>query len=209
MADAPTARRTLVLASGNAGKLSELSAMLEPLGWSVRPQGEWRIDEAVEDGLSFIENAVIKARHAARCTGLPALGDDSGLVVDALGGEPGIYSSRYAGEAADDEANNAKLLQALAGVRGEARGAHFYCAMALMRHANDPAPLLATGRWRGRILDAPSGSGGFGYDPLFWVPEQRCSSAQLPAALKNRLSHRGQALTAMLRHIESAFESGG
>jgi XTP/dITP diphosphohydrolase len=209
MADAPGARPTLVLASGNAGKLRELEAMLEPLGWRVRPQGDWRIDEAVEDGLSFVENALIKARHAARCTGLPALGDDSGLVVDALGGKPGIFSSRFAGETADDEANNRKLLQELAGVQVDARGAHFYCAMALMRHANDPAPLLATGTWRGRILDAPSGTGGFGYDPLFWVPEQGCSSAQLPAILKNRLSHRGQALAAMLRHIESAFETGG
>jgi XTP/dITP diphosphohydrolase len=209
MAEASTARRTLVLASGNAGKLRELAAMLEPLGWRVRPQGDWRIGEAVEDGLSFIENALIKARHAASCTGLPALGDDSGLVVDALGGEPGIFSSRYAGEAADDGANNRKLLQALAGIQEEARGAHFYCAMALMRHADDPAPLLATGRWRGRILDAATGAGGFGYDPLFWVPEQRCSSAQLPASLKNRLSHRGQALAALLGQIESAFASGG
>ena len=203
------ARHTLVLASGNAGKLRELAAMLEPLGWTVRPQGDWHIDQAVEDGLSFIENALIKARHAARCTGLPALGDDSGLVVDALGGEPGIYSSRFAGETANDEANNGKLLKALAGVHGEARGAHFYCAMALMRHANDPAPLLATGAWRGRILGAPSGSGGFGYDPLFWVPEQCCSSAQLPAAVKNRISHRGLALAALLRQIESESGTAG
>lgn len=197
--------RKLVLASGNAGKLRELSAMLQPLGWVVNPQSEWAVEEAVEDGLSFIENALIKARHAARLTGLPALGDDSGLVVDALGGRPGIHSSRYAGVAADDDANNRKLLAALAGVPEEGRGAHFYCAMALMRDADDPAPLLATGKWQGRVLTAPTGSGGFGYDPLFGVPEHGCSAAELPAALKNRLSHRGQALAQMLRQIESGF----
>jgi XTP/dITP diphosphohydrolase len=199
--------KALVLASGNAGKLRELAAMLQPLGWAVRPQGDWRLDEVAEDGLSFIENALIKARHAAWVTGLPALGDDSGLVVDALDGRPGIYSSRYAGESADDQANNRKLLRELSGVEEKARGAHFYCAMALMRHANDPAPLLATGRWRGRILESPTGSGGFGYDPLFQVPEQGCSSAELPAAVKNRLSHRGQALAALIRQIESELES--
>jgi len=207
--ESPAARCTLVLASGNKGKLGELAAMLQPLGWTVRPQGDWQVDDALEDGLSFIENALIKARHAARATGLPALGDDSGLVVDALGGQPGIYSSRYAGEGADDRANNRKLLQALAGIEAEGRNAHFYCAMALMRHANDPAPLLATGRWRGRILEAPAGDGGFGYDPLFWVPGRECSAAQLPAVVKNRLSHRGQALTALLTQVESELLSTG
>jgi XTP/dITP diphosphohydrolase len=172
----------------------------------VRPQSEWLIDEALEDGLSFIENALIKARHAARATGLPALGDDSGLVVDALDGRPGIYSSRFAGDSADDKANNRKLLQALAGVPASGRGAHFYCAMALMRHPEDPAPLLATGKWRGSILEQPAGGGGFGYDPLFWVPEESCSSAQLSAAAKNRLSHRGQALAALLRQVEGEFD---
>jgi XTP/dITP diphosphohydrolase len=195
----------LVLASGNAGKLRELSVMLKPLGWVVKPQSDWSVEEAVEDGLSFIENALIKARHAARITGLPALGDDSGLVVDALDGRPGIYSSRFAGEFADDDANNAKLLTALSGVAEERRGAHFYCAMVLMRDADDPAPLLATGRWRGRVLTAPSGSGGFGYDPVFGVPDHGCSAAELPTALKNRISHRGQALAQMLRQIEIGF----
>ena len=198
-------RRTLVLASGNAGKLSELGAMLRPLGLLVRPQSDWFADEAVEDGLTFIENALIKARHAARATGLAALGDDSGLVVDALGGRPGIRSSRYAGEAADDQANNRKLLQALSGVAEAGRAAHFYCAMALMRYPEDPAPLLATGTWHGRILEAPAGSGGFGYDPLFWVPGEGCSSAQLPPAVKNRLSHRGQALAALMQQVEHEF----
>lgn len=203
MAEPKASRRTLVLASGNAGKLRELAGMLQPLGWHVRTQGDWGVDGAVEDGLSFIENALIKARLAARVTGLPALGDDSGLVVDALGGQPGIYSSRFAGEAADDRANNDKLLQALAGVGETSRGAHFYCAMALMRYPEDPAPLLATGRWHGRILQAPVGTAGFGYDPLFWVPDMACSAAQLPAATKNRLSHRGKALSGLLAQVES------
>ena len=198
---------TLVTASGNPGKLRELQAMLQPLGWSVRPQGDWSLDEAVENGLTFIENALIKARHAARSTGLPALGDDSGLVVDALDGQPGIYSSRYAGECADDQANNRKLLQALADTEEAARGAHFYCAMALMRHAEDPAPLLATGKWTGRILEAPVGAGGFGYDPLFRVAGEGCSAAQLPASIKNRLSHRGQALAALLKQLESGLDT--
>jgi XTP/dITP diphosphohydrolase len=202
MAEAGPVRRTLVLASGNAGKLRELGAMLRPLRWSVRPQSDWALEEAVETGLSFIENALIKARHAARLTGLPALGDDSGLVVDALDGEPGIYSSRYAGASADDASNNCKLLDALAGVGASGRGAHFYCAMALMRHAGDPAPLLATGQWDGRILEAPAGSDGFGYDPLFWVPGEGCSAAQLPAGLKNRLSHRSRALAVLLQQLE-------
>jgi XTP/dITP diphosphohydrolase len=201
MAEAHGPSRSLVLASGNAGKLRELTAMLEPLGWAVRPQSEWQLEEAVEDGLSFIENALIKARHAAAFTGLPALGDDSGLAVDALDGAPGIYSARYAGVGAGDEANNRKLLQALAEVPELERGAHFYCAMACVRHPNDPAPLLAIGRWDGRILEAPVGTGGFGYDPLFWVAEESCSSAELPPEVKNRLSHRGKALQIMAAQL--------
>jgi len=193
---------TVVLASGNAGKLRELTAMLEPLGWQVRPQSEWGVPEAVEDGLSFIENALIKARHAARHTGLPALGDDSGLVVDALDGAPGIYSARYAGPGADDAANNRKLLEALAGVPRDRRTAHFYCAIAMVRRADDPAPLVAIGRWDGRILDAPAGSGGFGYDPLFRVGTHGCSSAELPADVKNGISHRGRALAALVQQLE-------
>lgn len=182
--------------------------MLEPLGWSVRPQSDWSLEEAIEDGISFIENALIKARHAAGATGLPALGDDSGLVVEALGGQPGIRSSRYAGDEASDEDNNLKLLRALDGLPEDRRSAHFYCAMALVRHPRDPAPLLATGKWRGRILEAPAGTGGFGYDPLFWVTEEGCSSAQLSPARKNRLSHRGQALAALLRQVEGELTGG-
>jgi XTP/dITP diphosphohydrolase len=197
--------RTLVLASGNAGKVRELGAMLEPLGWTVRPQSDWRLAEAVEDGLSFIENALIKARHAARATDLPALGDDSGLVVDALQGAPGIYSSRYAGASAGDAANNRKLLAALAGVPEAERAAHFYCTMAFLRHAEDPAPLLATGRWDGRIVETAAGEGGFGYDPVFWVPGTGCTAAQLLPGRKNRLSHRGQALAALARQLRTAY----
>jgi XTP/dITP diphosphohydrolase len=189
--------RDMVLASGNPGKLRELGAMLEPMGWNVRPQSEWNVPEAVEDGLSFIENALIKARHASGLTGLPALGDDSGLVVDHLDGAPGIYSSRYAGDGASDGDNIRKLLGALDGVEPSGRTAHFYCAMVFVRHQKDPAPLVATGQWDGRILDEPRGAGGFGYDPVFWVPGEACSSAELPPEQKNRISHRGLALAAL------------
>ena len=188
----------LVVASGNPGKLREISDMLSPLGWAVRPQGDWGIPEAVENGLSFIENALIKARHASRLTGHAALADDSGLSVDALDGAPGIYSARYADDQGD-EANNRKLLEALQGIPDEKRGAHFYCAMALVRHEKDPAPLVAIGRWDGKITHRPSGGGGFGYDPLFLIDGRDCTSAELPAKEKNRLSHRGQALRDMVR----------
>lgn len=196
-----TRDRTLVLASGNPGKLRELNFMLEPLGWNVRQQSDWNIPEAIENGLSFFENALIKARHASKLSGLPALGDDSGLVVDALDGAPGIYSARFAGESADDQANIQKLLQALEGVPESARQAHFYCAIVLVRHALDPAPLIATGRWDGRILEKPAGQGGFGYDPVFWVPSEHCSVAELPPSVKNGISHRGQALSALMRQL--------
>lgn len=201
------AEHCLVLASGNKGKLREMTDMLKPLGWEVRPQSDWEVPDAVEDGLSFVENALIKARHAARFTGQAALGDDSGLAVDFLAGAPGIYSARYAGEGAGDRVNNAKLLKALADVPELQRGAHFYCAMALVRNAEDPAPIIAIGRWDGRILEAPQGEGGFGYDPLFWVPGQACSSAQLSPEVKNRLSHRGLALRSLVEQIEE--EQGG
>ncbi len=197
----------LVLASGNAGKLKEISTMLTPLGWTVRSQGDWKISEAVEDGLSFIENALIKARHAARCTGLQALADDSGLVVDALSGMPGIYSSRYAGADADDQANILKLLRTLDGVLWPERIAHFYCAMVFVRHAEDPAPLVSTGKWPGVIMEQPRGEGGFGDDPVFWVPGNECSSAELPPDVKNRLSHRGQAMTALITQMKNEFRS--
>ena len=205
MADRTLLSRELVLASSNAGKLRELSAMLEPLDIHVRTQSEWAVEDAVEDGLTFVENALIKARHAAGHCGIPALGDDSGLVVDALQGRPGIYSARYAGENAGDGHNNRKLLEELSGVAPADRTAHFYCAMVWLRHAEDPAPLIALGTWRGVILEKPRGEAGFGYDPLFWLPEQECASAELDPALKNRLSHRGQALAALLTQMKNEF----
>ncbi|MDT8319243.1 MAG: RdgB/HAM1 family non-canonical purine NTP pyrophosphatase [Xanthomonadales bacterium] len=187
-----------MLATGNPGKLSEIRAILAPYHWAVHAQSEWDVSEAAEDGLSFVENALIKARHAARHTGLPALGDDSGLVVAALQGRPGIRSARFAGPAASPVDNNRKLLAALENVSGKGRGAHFYCAMALLRHAEDPAPMIATGIWHGEILRSPTGSGGFGYDPLFYVPGQGCSAAELAPGIKNRLSHRAKALAALV-----------
>ncbi|WP_425221534.1 RdgB/HAM1 family non-canonical purine NTP pyrophosphatase [Pseudomonas sp.] len=186
----------LVLASNNKGKLAELQAMLGN-SIKVRPQSDFTDIEAEETGLTFAENALIKARHAARASGLPALADDSGLAVDALGGAPGIYSARYAG-GAGDAANNAKLLEALRDVPDAERGAQFICALALLRHAEDPIPLICEGAWEGRILHAASGEHGFGYDPLFWVPERDCSSAELSPQEKNQLSHRARAM-ALLR----------
>ena len=182
----------LVLASGNAGKLKELSSLLAPLGIEVLPQSAFNVSEAEEPHPSFVENAIAKARHAARATGLPALADDSGLCVDVLGGAPGVLSARFAGEPKSDARNNALLLERLAGEPN--RHARFYCALALVRHADDPMPLIAEGRWEGRILHARSGGGGFGYDPVFFSPAHRCSAAELPATVKNRDSHRGVAL---------------
>lgn len=192
----------IVLASGNQKKLVELKQLVEPLGFGVLAQTELGVPDAVEDGLSFIENALIKARHCARITGLPALADDSGLAVDALGGAPGIYSARFAGEPSNDAANNALLLQKLAGVPVEARGAAFYCVLALVRHADDPVPVICQGQWRGRILEAPQGEHGFGYDPLFWVESEQCSSAELLAARKNAISHRGLAMQQLRVQLE-------
>lgn len=188
--------KQLVLASHNAGKLKELQAML---GSSVqlRSIGEFSQVEPEETGLSFVENAILKARNAARLSGLAALADDSGLAVDFLGGAPGIYSARYA-QGQGDAANNAKLLEALKGVPTEQRTAQFVCVLALVRHADDPLPILCEGLWHGRILEAVSGAHGFGYDPLFWVPERGCSSAELDPAQKNQLSHRARAM-ALLR----------
>lgn len=187
----------LVLASNNTGKLREISQILAPLGWVVHPQGDWDLGEAEEVGQTFVENALIKARHAAEGTGLAALGDDSGLLVDALDGRPGLRSARYADEGGS-AANNQKLLLELQGLPEEQRGAHFYCVMVMLRSADDPAPLLSTGRWDGRIALAPSGEGGFGYDPVFFVPDLGCTAAELPEGVKNAISHRGQALAHMI-----------
>ncbi|MGX1124709.1 RdgB/HAM1 family non-canonical purine NTP pyrophosphatase [Pseudomonas sp. HLS-6 TE3448] len=189
----------LVLASHNAGKLKELQAML---GDSVqlRSIGEFSSVEPEETGLSFVENAILKARNAARISGLPALADDSGLAVDALGGAPGIYSARYA-DGQGDAANNAKLLDVLKDVPHDQRTAQFVCVLALVRHADDPLPILCEGLWHGRILTEASGANGFGYDPLFWVPERNCSSAELNPVEKNQLSHRARAMSLLRQRL--------
>ncbi|URL58945.1 RdgB/HAM1 family non-canonical purine NTP pyrophosphatase [Luteibacter flocculans] len=184
----------LVLASGNAGKVIELEQLLADSDVHLVAQTQLGVSDAEETGLTFVENALIKARHAARATGMPALADDSGICVDALGGAPGLYAARYAGTHGDSAANNAKLLRELDGIPSERRQAYFIAVLVVLRHADDPAPLIAEGRWHGRILDAPRGNGGFGYDPLFLPDGYDVSAAELDPALKNRLSHRGQAL---------------
>jgi XTP/dITP diphosphohydrolase len=187
-----------VVASSNAGKLAEFRDLLGEAGYEFVTQGELGVSDAEETGLTFVENALLKARHAARITGLPALADDSGLCVDALGGAPGLYSARYAGSHGDAQANIVKLLDAMKDVPRAQRTAHFIAVIVLLRHAEDPQPIIAEGRWSGLILDAPRGSGGFGYDPVFLDPENNLSAAEFDPAIKNRLSHRGRAL-AMLR----------
>jgi XTP/dITP diphosphohydrolase len=184
----------MVLASGNAGKLIEIREVLGDLAIELIGQGELGVGDADETGATFVENAILKARHAARITGLPALGDDSGICVDALGGAPGLLSARYAGSHGDSTANIAKLLDALKDVPEARRSAHFFCVIVVLRHADDPAPLIAEGRWHGRILHAPRGTGGFGYDPIFLDQQRNAAAAELDSAEKNRISHRGQAL---------------
>ncbi|MET0013967.1 MAG: XTP/dITP diphosphatase [Sedimenticola sp.] len=188
----------IVLASNNAGKVREINQLLAEQEIKVVPQREFDIPEAEETGLTFVENAILKARNAARHSGLAAIADDSGIEVDALKGEPGIYSARYAGAGADDAANNRKLLEALRGVGEAERTARFQCVMVYMRHAEDPTPIICQGTWEGIILREPRGENGFGYDPLFLVPDQGCTSAELSAERKNSLSHRGQALRKLL-----------
>lgn len=194
----------VILASGNAGKLKEFRQLLGGCGLEVLPQSDFDTPEAEETGLSFVENAILKARNACRHTGLPAIADDSGLAVDALGGAPGIYSARYAGPDASDADNNRKLLQALEGITEASRSARFLCVLAYLRHADDPTPVICQGSWEGRILTEPRGTNGFGYDPLFFVPEENCSSAELDKARKNSLSHRGKAMALLLQHLQSA-----
>ena len=189
--------RTLVAATGNPGKLAELERLLDGLGWEVVAQAAYGVEPPPEDGLTFVENAIIKARHAAERTGRPALADDSGIVVDALGGAPGIHSARYAGEGSGDAANNEKLVRALAGVSDAERTARFECAVVWMRGPRDPVPLIARGTWAGRVFEAPRGTNGFGYDPLFLDPATGCTAAELSPERKDALSHRGQALRAL------------
>ena len=193
----------LVLASGNAGKLAELRDLLGDR-FTLHAQSEFGVGDADETGLSFIENAILKARYAARATGLPALGDDSGLCVDALHGAPGLYSARYAGTHGDSDANIDKLLREIDGIEDPARTARFVCVLALVRHAEDPMPLVAEGSWEGRVLRARRGGNGFGYDPVFFSPLHGCSAAELPADVKNRDSHRGQALAALRDRLQAA-----
>ncbi|GMQ97234.1 MAG: XTP/dITP diphosphatase [Gammaproteobacteria bacterium] len=196
-------RRRLILATSNRGKLSELNAMLAGGDIDVVAQSDLNVTGADETGLSFVENAILKARHAAAHTGLPAIADDSGLEVDALDGAPGIYSARYAGPDANDQDNNKKLLSALTDIEESARSARFQCLMVMLRHPEDPTPLICQGTWKGRILTEPRGDNGFGYDPLFWVPGARMSAAELDRDTKNRLSHRGQALRALVAGLKT------
>ncbi|MFL6653299.1 MAG: RdgB/HAM1 family non-canonical purine NTP pyrophosphatase [Sulfurifustis sp.] len=198
---------TIVLASDNAGKLRELNQMLAGLDLAVVPQSQFRVPPADETGLTFLENAILKARNAAEHTGLPAIADDSGIEVDALGGAPGVHSARYAGPGATDAANVEKLLAALRDVPEARRSARFRCVLVYLRHARDPAPIIAEGTWEGRIAAAPRGTNGFGYDPVFVVPDRGCTSAELSADEKNRLSHRGQALRALVQALGRVRET--
>ena len=191
----------LVIASGNPGKLREIGQMLAPLGIEVLPQEDFGVPECPEPYFTFIENCLAKARHAALHTGLPALADDSGICAHALNGAPGVFSARYAGEPKSDQRNNEKLVAALAGQTD--RRAHYYCVMVLVRHAEDPEPLIAEGRWQGEIIATPRGDGGFGYDPYFLVPALGKTGAELSAAEKNALSHRGQALRDLVAKLRA------
>jgi XTP/dITP diphosphohydrolase len=191
--------RTIVLASNNAGKLKEFSQMLAPIGFEVRTQGEFNVPEAEEPHPTFVENALAKARHAARITGLPALADDSGVCVNALGGAPGVLSARYAGEPKSDARNNEKLIADL--MAHADKSAYYYCVLVLVRHADDPQPVIAEGRWNGEMIAQPRGQGGFGYDPYFWLPALNKTAAELSADEKNGMSHRGQALRALVEKL--------
>ena len=191
---------TLVLATGNQGKVKELAQMLTPLDINVVPQSDFNVSSVPETGTTFVENAIIKARHAAKVTGLPAIADDSGLEVDALNGAPGVYSARFAGDNATDQDNIDKLLAELAD--SPVRSARFWCVLVLMRHGDDPTPLICSASWEGQITQTQDGQGGFGYDPVFYVPELNCTSAQLTKEQKNAISHRGQALNALLAELK-------
>jgi XTP/dITP diphosphohydrolase len=193
---------TIVFASNNAGKLREIEELLRSEEIGVVPQGELGVPEPEETGLTFVENAILKARNAARHSGLAAIADDSGIEVDALRGAPGIYSARFAGPGASDADNLRQLLEALQGVPEPQRSARFQCLMVYMRHAADPTPMICQGTWEGRILEAPRGENGFGYDPVFYVPTHGCSAAELDPGIKNKLSHRGQALRRLRQRLE-------
>lgn len=195
--------KKVVLATGNAGKVRELASLLADFGLDVVAQTELGVSSAEETGLTFIENAILKARHAAQVTGLPAIADDSGLAVNALGGAPGIYSARYAGEEASDQQNLEKLLEALKDVPDGQRQAQFHCVLVYMRHAEDPTPLVFHGSWDGIITHTPAGVGGFGYDPIFYVPDEGKTASQLTREEKSAISHRGQALKLLLEAMRN------
>ncbi|WP_347251334.1 RdgB/HAM1 family non-canonical purine NTP pyrophosphatase [Legionella sp.] len=195
--------KEIILATSNKGKIAELEAILSP--WHCIPQTSLGIKDAEETGLSFVENAIIKARHASQLGNKPALADDSGLVVQALNGAPGIYSARYAGMEASDNDNIQLLLNNLAAIPDSQRQAFFYCAIALVKHADDPTPLIAIGRLMGKITHTPMGDQGFGYDPIFYIESQQCTAAQLPAKIKNSISHRAQALNQLRKQLESVL----
>ena len=192
--------RTLILASNNAGKLKEFGELLAPIGFDVRNQGSFNVQEAEEPFITFVENALTKARHAARLTGFPALADDSGICVNALNGAPGVWSARYAGEPKSDARNNEKLIADLAPHAD--KSAYYYCVLVFVRHADDPQPVIADGRWDGEVRPQPSGQGGFGYDPHFWLPRLQKTAAEMSAEEKNRYSHRGQALRALIEKLK-------
>lgn len=192
----------VILASSNPGKVKEIQALLATSNITIRPQSDFNVPDAIEDGLTFVENAIIKARHACKLTGLPALSDDSGIEVDFLNGQPGIYSARYAGEHSNNEANNKKLLAKLEGVEQNRRTARFQCLIVFMQHELDPTPIICQGTWEGFITLELSGKEGFGYDPLFYVPEHQCTSAELASELKNKISHRGQALQKLVAALK-------
>jgi XTP/dITP diphosphohydrolase len=193
--------KRLVLASGNAGKVAELRELLGDSGFALHAQSEFGVADVEETASTFVENALLKARHAARATGLPALGDDSGLCVDALHGAPGLYSARYGGVHGDAARNIARLLEQMRDIPGQARGARFYCVLVLLRGVDDPQPLIAEGSWEGRILERPRGDRGFGYDPVFFDPDNACSAAELDPVVKNVISHRGRALAALKQRL--------
>ena len=193
----------LVIASNNAGKLKEIQRVLAPLNWEVLPQSAFNIPEADEPHHTFIENALAKARHASKLAGLPALADDSGICVDALGGAPGVYSARYAGLPKSDERNNQTLLDMMNNQSN--RKAHYYCVLVMLRHSGDPQPIIAEGSWQGEIAREPRGEGGFGYDPLFFLPDLNKMSAELTHDEKNKISHRGKALESLIERIHLSF----
>ena len=198
--------KKLVLATSNRGKVTEMQPLLSDIGFTIFTQAELGVSDAIENGHTFVENALIKARHASAITGLPAIADDSGLIIDALHGAPGLISAHYAGVHGDADGNIRKVLAEMIEVPRVERSARFYSLIVMLKHANDPQPLIAEGIWEGEILELPRGSGGFGYDPIFFVPEQQCSAAELPADIKNHISHRGRALLKLRELLNTSYQ---